>query len=245
MLFDFEGVENVRDLGGLVRSDGAKIRGNALFRSGHLGRASAGDIERLAGWGVKRVIDMRDRNERARHPDRAVPGAENVWCPPVPDLEAVIPIKSTVPHEVREVFHEFYRLLSLHPDAIGAYERFFQELLAADGAPVLWHCTQGKDRTGVGAMLLMSALGFDRETVIEEYLLTNQFAQKQLEAMRLARATDEELALMGEVFPVFERNARYYFDCIEIEYGSVGNYLEIALGVGPEQIAKLESRYLQ
>ena len=94
-------------------------------------------------------------------------------------------------------------------------------------------------------MLLMSALGFDRETVIEEYLLTNQFAQKQLEAMRLARATDEELALMGEVFPVFERNARYYFDCIEIEYGSVGNYLEMALGVGPEQIAKLESRYLQ
>ena len=94
-------------------------------------------------------------------------------------------------------------------------------------------------------MLLMSALGFDREAVIEEYLRTNQFAQKQLDGMRLARATEEELALMGEVFPVFERNALYYFDCIEIEYGSVQTYLEMALNVGPEQISRLEDWYLE
>ena len=245
MFFDFEGMENVRDLGGLTRPDGARIKDNVLFRSGHLGRASAGDIKRLADWGVKRIIDMRDRRERERRPDRAVPGAENIWCPPVVDLEAVIPIKSSVPREVREVFHEFYRLLALHPDAIGAYERFFRELLAAEGAPVLWHCSQGKDRTGVGAMLLLSALGFDRETVIEEYMLTNQFAQKQLDEMRFARASEEELALMGEVFPVFERNVLYYFDCVQIEYGSVETYLELALGVGPEQIARLEEQYLE
>ncbi len=245
MFYEFEGMENVRDLGGLTRPDGARIKDNVLFRSGHLGRATDGDIERLADWGVKRIIDMRDKNERRRSPDRAVPGAENIWCPPVADLEAIIPIKSTVPREVREVFHEFYKLLSLHPDAIGAYERFFKELLASEGAPVLWHCTQGKDRTGVGGMLLMSALGFDREAVIEEYLRTNQFAQKQLDGMRLARATEEELALMGEVFPVFERNALYYFDCIEIEYGSVQTYLEMALNVGPEQISRLEDWYLE
>ena len=245
MFYTFDGVENVRDLGGLTRSDGAKIRENMLFRTGHLGRASQADVQRLADWGVKRIVDMRDRRERERSPDREVPGAKSLWIPPVRDLEEVIPIKSTVPREVRQVFHEFYRLLSLHPGAIEAYAGFFRELLAAGGAPVLWHCTQGKDRTGVGAMLLLSALGFDRETAVEEYLLTNRFAAGQMEAMRLARASQEELALMGEVFPVFERNARYYFECVDFEYGTVDNYLEMALGLGPEERAKLEEYYLE
>ncbi len=245
MFYTFDGIENARELGGLTRSDGARIRENALFRTGHLGRASAADVKWLSDWGVKLVIDMRDRRERDRSPDREVPGARNLWLPPVPDLEEVIPIKSTVPREVRQVFHEFYRLLSLHPTAIEAYESFFRELLAAEGQPVLWHCTQGKDRTGVGTMLLLSALGFDQQTAIDEYLLTNQFAAGQLEAMRLARASEEELALMGEVFPVFERNARYYFDCVTVEYGTMDNYLELALGIGPQERARLEEYYLE
>ncbi len=245
MFYSFDGVENVRDLGGLTRPDGARIRENVLFRTGHLGNASDADVKKLTDWGVQLIVDMRDRREREKHPDRDIPGAENVWLPPVPDLEAVIPIKSSVPHEVREVFHEFYRLLSLHPQAITAYEGFFRQLLASDGGPVLWHCTQGKDRTGVGTMLLLSALGFDRDTVVGEYMLTNQFAAGQLEAMRFARASQEELALMGEVFPVFERNALYYFDCLEMEYGSVEAYLELALGVGPDERAVLEEFYFE
>ncbi len=245
MFYTFDGIENARELGGLARPDGARIRENVLFRTGHLGRASQADVQRLADRGVKLVIDMRDRWERERSPDKDVPGARNLWLPPVPDLQEVIPIKSTVPREVREVFHEFYKLLGLHPAAIDAYEGFFRELLASEGAPVLWHCTQGKDRTGVGAMLLLSALGFDRETAIWEYLLTNQFAQGQLEAMRFARASEEELAIMGEVFPVFERNARYYFDCVDVEYGNMDNYLELALGVGPRERARLEEYYLE
>lgn len=244
-MHSFDGIENFRQLGGLVRPDGARVREGLLFRSGHLGRASDADLDQLAALGLSLIVDMRDRGERDRAPDRPVTGAENVWLPPVPDLEAVIPIKSTVPHEVHQVFHEFYRLLSLHPVAIDAYAAFFRRLLASEGRPVLWHCTQGKDRTGVGAMLLLSALGFDQETIIEEYMRTNDFARTQLEGMRLARASEEELALMAEVFPVFEQNARYWFDCIFIEYGSVPNYLELALGVGPEDIARLERYYLE
>ena len=245
MTYSFEGIENFRELGGMVRLDGARIREGLLLRAGHLGHASEADVRRLADMSLALIVDMRDRHERDRSPDKEVPGAENVWLPPVPDLEAVIPIKSNVPHEVRYVFHEFYRLLSLHPAAIDAYAAFFQRLLAAEGRPVLWHCTQGKDRTGVGTMLLLSALGFEEETVIGEYLLTNRFAARQLEAMRLARASEEELALMAEVFPVREENARYWFDCVRLEYGSVQSYLEMALGLDPEAIARLEQTYLE
>ncbi len=245
MVYEFDGIENFRELGGIVRADGAHIREGVLFRSGHLGRASQSDVARLADQGLSLIVDMRDKTERKRAPDKHVPGAENVWLPPVPDLDAVIPIKSTTPGDVREVFHEFYRLLSLDPTAIEAYESFFQRLLASEGRPVLFHCTQGKDRTGVAAMLLMSALGFDRESVMEEYLRTNLFAQKQMDAMRFARADEMELALMGEVYPVFERNARYYFDCIQIEYSSIQVYLEMVMGLGPTEISRLEEYYME
>ena len=245
MFLDFEGIENARDLGGLTRPDGGRIKEGVLLRTGHLGRATDGDIACLKDMGLGLIVDMRDNRERERHPDRSVPGAKNIHIPPVPDLEVYIPIKSQDPVEVREVFHEFYKLLSLHPLAIDAYGAFFRELLAAEGRPVLWHCTQGKDRTGVGGMLLMSALGFEREAVIEEYMRTNPFAQRQMEDMRAGGATEEELALMGEVFPVFERNARYYFDCVQVEYGSMAAYLELVMGLGPEEIARLESYYLE
>ena len=245
MFLDFEGIENARDLGGLTRPDGGRIKEGVLLRTGHLGRATDGDIARLEAMGLGLVIDMRDNRERERHPDRPVSGARNIHIPPVPDLEVYIPIKSQDPKEVRTVFHEFYRLLSLHPLAIDAYGAFFRELLASDGKPVLWHCTQGKDRTGVGGMLLMSALGFEREAVVEEYMRTNTFAQKQLEDMAQKGAAEAELALMGEVFPVFQANARYYFDCIEMEYGSIENYLELALNVGPDEAEKLEGLYLE
>ena len=241
----FESIENFRQLGGLTRPDGARIRDGVLLRSGHLGKATQADVAALADMGLALVIDMRDSHERQRHPDKDVPGAENVWLPPAPDLPAIIPFKAESPAQVRQVFHEFYRYLALHPDAIGAYDGFFRRLLASEGRPVLWHCTQGKDRTGVGAMLLLSALGFDQDAAIGEYLLTNLFAEKQLEAMRLARAGEEEIALMAEVFRVSEANARYWFDCVQLEYGSVQNYLEMALALDPEDIARLENFYLE
>ena len=245
MFYELEGVENVRELGGLARPDGRRVRERMLFRTGHLGNASAQAIQTLEQWGVSLVVDMRDERERRRSPDKTVAGAENVWLPPAADLKTLFSGFPNIPSEVHTAFHDFYRYLSLAPDAIEAYAGFFRRLIAAEGRPVLWHCTQGKDRTGVGTMLLLSALGFDRETVMEEYLLTNQFAARQMEGLRLARASEEEIALMGEIFPVFEENARHWFDCIDIEYGSVQTYLELALGVTPEDVAKLEDWYLE
>ena len=246
MVFEFEGIENVRDLGGMVRLDGAKIRENCLFRTGHLGHATDGDIERLKALGVSLVMDLRDNREVLRVPDRDIPGAKHIHLPVLPNLRELFPaVEVATLSEARESFYDMYRYMATMPEAIEAYRAFFREVLAVEGKPVLWHCTQGKDRTGVGAMLLLSALGFDRETVLREYLLTNDFASKQLEAMRLARASEDELALMAEVFPVFEKNAMYYFDCIQIEYGSVENYLELVLDVGPAEIAKLEEYYLE
>lgn len=245
MFLTFDGIDNVRDLGGLRRADGAAIRQGALLRSGHLQYASAGDMARLADMGLCLIADLRDADEVRRHPDKSLPGARHVHLPALPELKTLFPaLETATPAQARAGFHELYRYLALSPEAITAYSDLFQEMLALEGRPLLFHCTQGKDRTGAAAILIMSALGFGRGSCVEEYLRTNEFARGQLEAMRLARATEEELAVMAQVFPVFESNVCYYFDCIDIEYGSMANYLELALSLGPEELERLESYYL-
>ncbi len=244
MIYEFDGIDNARDLGGWERADGARIREGVLFRTGHLGNASEEDIKRLSDLHIHCIIDMRDHREREKYPDKRVPGSINCHLPPVPDLQVYIPIQSRVPEEVRKVFHDFYKLIALHPLAKEAYAAFFQKLLQSNGQPILWHCTQGKDRTGAAAMLVMSALGFERSSVIAEYLRTNLFAQKQLAQYREEGASAEDLALMEEVFPVYEKNGEFYLECIEEEYGTVEAYLRSEMGIGPAERKKLEKYYL-
>jgi protein-tyrosine phosphatase len=134
--------------------------------------------------------------------------------------------------------------LATSPEALDAYTRFFEILLASEGKPVLWHCTQGKDRTGVAAMLLLTALGLEEDTILDEYMRTNDYMKPMLERYAAEGKSQEELALLKEVFFVFYENARFYLDCIRVEYGSVSLFLELALNVGPKQIETLEGYYL-
>lgn len=249
MFLEFEGIENARELGGLTRPDGRRIKENVLFRTGHLEQASEGDIRRLEEIGVACVIDLRDNREQRRHTDRPVPGAEMLHIPAMADLRVLFPKEvddaSLVAEEVRREFTQLYAYLARSPESLDAYEEFFRVLLRSGGKPVLWHCTQGKDRTGVAAMLLLIALGFEQEQVLAEYMLTNVFAQKQLDAVVAAGKEEAELALLREVLLVFRDNAVFYLRCLELEYGSVYNFLELALGIGPDEIETLEKYYLE
>ena len=249
MTLEFEGIENARELGGLVRLDGARIKEGLLLRTGKLSGATDGDIKRLSDMELGAVIDFRDLREIRRDPDRDVPGAVHYHLPALPDLGSVftkaVNDETLTAAETHAGFNLLYRHLALSPQSQEAYTRFFEILLASEGKPVLWHCTQGKDRTGVAAMLLLSALGFEEETAIGEYMLTNDFMQRQLDALAGRDIPPQQLAIAQEVLLVFRENAESYLQNIRIEYGSVINYLELALGVGPEEIARLERFYLE
>ncbi len=248
MAWDFEGIENVRELGGLVREDGAQVREGLLFRAGTLADASDGDIKTLENIGLCAVVDFRDEAEARRSPDRDVPGAAYYHLPALPDLGRLLEQfggGEYTPENTHAMFRELYRYLALSVEAHEAYARFFEILLASGGKPVLWHCTQGKDRTGAAAMLLLTALGFDEEAAVGEYLLTNRFAQRQLDAYAAEKRSPRELAVAREFFCVFEENAKYYLDCVRMEYGSVINFLALVLGVGPGERETLARYYLE
>lgn len=249
MFIAFEGIENARELGGLTRPDGRRIRENLLFRTGHLEKATDGDIRRLEEYGVSHVIDLRDLREVRDHPDRSLPGAEHHHIPALGDLQDLFKKKpddpTMTPEEVHRDFTQLYRILAQSPQSQDAYEGFFRVLLESEGKPVLWHCTQGKDRTGIAGILLLIALGFEEEQALQEFMLTNQFAQKQLAALAAAGKEEKILSFMREIFFVFYDNARFYLDCIHLEYGNVHTFLEMVLGIGPKEIETLEKYYLE
>ena len=132
-----------------------------------------------------------------------------------------------------------------------SYAQMFKELLELpEGEALLFHCTQGKDRTGCAAMLILSALGVDEETILYDYVLTNTFnaqrieaEQQMLEGMGVEESEfDLYMTAMDQVDPQYMVNA---LEWMKDNYGSVLGYITGELGVTEAQIEQLRDKYLE
>lgn len=186
-------VENARDLGGyevIIDGQDYRIKDELLFRTGNLHDA---DVSELIALGVDKVIDLRTNLEILRKPDVKDSDIEyvsismltipNLFVMETADWKTLL---GAITSGIMETWDtNLYRQYIQDPSAYKATQKFFDEILdSADaGESVLWHCTAGKDRTGIEAMLLMAALGFDFETTIkQDFLLTNAFYKDKAEA---------------------------------------------------------------
>ena len=147
------------------------------------------------------------------------------------------------------------RGLSLSPRLVGdelsreRYARFFEYLLAQEEGAVLWHCSAGKDRAGLGAALVLSALGVPEGTIREDYLLTNTYMQpaNDLLIAQLAKAAGVSEEKLAKVKIIFDAKEAYFdsaLNYIKNEYGTVTEYLKEALGIDEEKLQKLQRMYL-
>lgn len=258
----FDNIANARDLGGLKCSSGT-IREGLLLRGAHLGLASDADIARLQAMNLCKVIDFRTSFEVGGMPDRDVPGAVNIHLEATRfDNPAGIEmgrVFSTV-HPFQEAMTQFilsdagkqmcdgfYDGPVLSDYTQKAYARFLDEVSTADGA-VFWHCTQGKDRTGLGAAFLLSALGADEETVLADYDLTNERYRDDIETisqMVIERGGGHvELQCVRTLVGVNTDLFRQALRTIDKTYGSMRNYLSGPLGMSEQAIQTLRSKYL-
>jgi protein-tyrosine phosphatase len=149
------------------------------------------------------------------------------------------------------ITEQYYADLLASQRGKAGYRRFFEILLSLhEGKGILWHCTDGKDRTGIAAMLILTALGADRQTILEDYLLTNEYNARQLAMVQAAFAkrelTEHQRRMLafttGGVEEVFLHNA---IACLEERYGSVEAYMEQELGVGAAEREKLRRMFLE
>ena len=120
-----------------------------------------------------------------------------------------------------------------------SYRALFAHLIE-DSAPLVIHCTAGKDRTGFACALILHALGVPDETIAEDYLLTNRFYRRDPAAS--SDLPEEVRQVLASVETSFLAAA---FDAIGAEYGDLETYFSDGLGLGARERAKLEARYLE
>ncbi|MCC8190493.1 MAG: tyrosine-protein phosphatase [Planctomycetes bacterium] len=174
-----DGAPNLRDLGGLPALAGRRVRPGRLYRSDDLSALSDADLGRLADLGIRTVIDFRDRSEAAAAPDRFPRSVRNRIAIPIEAgrLMRGLAGDSLTRTKSEGIMISVYR--ALINDFQAAFRDFFAVAADPEMAPVLFHCTAGKDRTGVAAALVLAGVGVEPAVIMEDYLLSNHCLQKK------------------------------------------------------------------
>jgi protein-tyrosine phosphatase len=235
------GASNFRDLGGYPARGGRLTRWRQLFRSNHLGHLTDDDVLVLRDLGLKCAFDLRGAEERrptlCRHEGITVHS-----LPIEPETMAALHAllaagKPVGAEETAEVMRESYRNYVRHNTA--SYRTLFKHLLE-DAAPLVIHCTAGKDRTGFAVALILKSLGVADDLIVEDYLLTNRF-YRRIEAGAGSDLPEAVRAVLGSVEVSFLLAA---LDTVRSDHGDLEAYFEAGLGLGPRERAALEARYL-
>ncbi|MFA5235399.1 MAG: tyrosine-protein phosphatase [Bacilli bacterium] len=247
MFLKFDSIENIRDLGGATTKDGRRVKAKLLLRSSDLHRLTPEDLKILKDdYQLKTVVDFRSTKSFKNKPDRIDETVSHHHLYVLHYLENHS-YDRNIPVPPDEFFRGIYRSLAVNPEAIEAFRRYFKIILEHDQGSILWHCTSGKDRTGVASALLLYLLGCDMETIYREHLLTNEIMEPLLKQILLdVDPDDEEEINFHEVFYLARKEyLDEYFSAIDREFGSLDRYVAEQLGLGPTEIERLKNRYLE
>lgn len=235
-----EGASNFRDLGGYTTADGRALKWRRIFRSNHLGHLTEEDVKVVRGLGVKSAFDFRGTQERVAA--ACVVEEINVHSLPIEPtvvaaLRAKLQARALSSADALEIMRESYRgyvRLNTH-----SFRELFAHLLG-DSAPLVIHCTAGKDRTGFACALILNALGVPQRVISEDYLLTNSYYRRDPSS-----APDLPLDVRQAIGSVEASFLAAGFDAVNAQYGDLETYFRDGLGLGEAERAELDQLYLQ
>jgi protein-tyrosine phosphatase len=245
-----QGGRNFRDLGGYSTLDGRRVKWGKLYRSGSMAWLTPADYDSLSTLAIKTICDLRTVHERAAEPNkwREVAGIR-YWAREHSDsfgeLRKVLVSGLSTPERARAAMIAGYRHLPF--EQAPAHRELFVRLAAGE-VPLAFNCAAGKDRAGTAAALILSALGVPRDTVIEDYVLTDRVVD--LAKIFLSRKRKNELTGLapGVVSAVLKADASYLraaLDAVDERHGSVAVYLRDALGIPEEALLTIRQNLLE
>ena len=254
-VYELSKQKNIRDLGGLVGHEGRTIKYGRLFRGGALNKVSEEDVEVLNSLKITDIVDFRSKDEFFHKPDHLLDGVTYHNF-------------TTFEHEMKKehIEHDdgnllwfvdkgvtgFEHLRRTYIELVDteegqeAYRNLFKVLMADDKRVVYFHCSQGKDRVGIAAYLIESALGVSLDVIKEDYLLSNVAMEKRRDALvegvkNKPFYNDQYHKDLLEVFSAKLEYLEEAIDLINNKYGGVISYLENILQV---DIPKFRELYL-
>lgn len=248
-------------MGGIPAADGKKIKYGKLIRSGRLCKLPAETVQTLKDMKLDNIIDMRTPKERETRPSTIIEGVEYHNLPLVATATEEIMtgksmtsivfkqskrIKKDFP-DYESYIHAMYDILAFSPSSVAVLKEVFRLLLAEENC-ILWHCNSGTDRTGIVAMLLETALGVEKDVIMEDYMASFRFQRRRRYLQRTALVIVPMFKLKGLLHAMMFIKPRYLLrlmEEMEKRYGSVLGYIRTELGVTDEQISLLREKYLE
>jgi protein-tyrosine phosphatase len=248
MFIPLNSVENIRDLGGIKTSDGKTIKYKKLLRSADLHRLTKDELVILKEqYDLKEVLDFRSTRSFVAKKDLLDESIEYHHILVLKELEKVSYIYGKINDTPDEFFKHIYRSLALQEEAIETWRKFFNYVLKNDDGAILYHCTSGKDRTGIATIILLYVLGCSKETIIEEHMRTNEYTKPQFDSYlkNHPNCTKSEYDYYEDLYVTKLMFLDEYFRVINNQYGSFDNYIKNALKISDADRVLLRKKYLE
>lgn len=285
-----QGTLNTRDIGGYETTGGRVVVKGRIYRSANLAQITPEDVDALASRGINTVVDFRGPKEAKDDPDHLPAGTDYTNSPiigsntgdeindkKIAELISEAGLPSTMLDQQKVTANgPYYRMLFLvnsygtqdHVERLKGYRPLFQKLLTMpDTSNILFHCTGGRDRTGVGTALLLKTLGVPDDVAEADFVASNRYLQPDRDNPDTLRFLDFQSA---NVYLQPSANKRYQqiaasfgttpdkirgavelrpellqrmYRAIDEKYGSFDNFLQQEMGIGPKERAELIARY--
>ncbi len=228
---------NFRDLGGIKNKDGRFTKWGKIFRSDDLHNLTTADLDYLAGIPITSVVDFRGKNEIEAAPDKLPRSTRNSYPQSIDpgNVMSLIGLTDLNTTQMDSIMMQMNTLFVTDSTFVDKYRIFFRLLQDEQEVPLLFHCSAGKDRTGMGAALILYALGVDETTIMQDYLASNIYLGN-----KYAKELEKNPELKS-VLTVKREFLQAGIDRIKQDHGSVENFLENILKV---DLPKFRERYL-
>lgn len=253
---DILGIEkkrNLRDLGGYKTQNGKHVKKGYFFRSSRLMDFDQAELKILNSLNIKKIYDLRSKEEVKDSPDPTLKGAEYIHSSAAARADgtevnfspAALIAENIYSKECNDEFtHKVYGNLPFSY----AYKRMFEDIVAGN-VPILFHCSAGKDRTGIAAILILLALGVDEETAMYDYMLTNEYRKEYIERFKkdfpLTKLDGELAGMLLAYEGVTYTNADYSLKRIKEKYENYDEYFEKEYNLDKDALQRLRDLYTE
>lgn len=242
-----------RDLGGIKNKEGKIIKKNYLLRSANLSRINSRTLHRLEKDHLYKIIDLRTDEEISEKPNKIIAGVQYIQLPIFNEKTVGITREKDI--EIKEMLHALPDLAGLYKSmvtneySVAQLKQIMHEIIDSNGYPVLFHCSAGKDRTGIVSLLLLSILDVSEDKIIKDYLYDSK--KHQLKSLGLYftlifMTRDKELASrVRKYYLVDEKYMMTSMQAINEKYGSMDIFIRNELCVSDVHKEEFKRRVLK
>lgn len=262
---DYKGLRNTRDLGQFETTDGKSIKKGVIYRSGRIDKMSKKRIKKfLEEYNIKTIIDLRTQVEVSESKHFIYPQYVDYYHIPVLNQQFF-----GITHEINKMSKammeqrkklsesysatnymvEMYKSIVFEPSSQRHFSTIFDIFATQQEGAILFHCTSGKDRTGITSLFLLTLLGVSDEDILRDYEISNEFNMKytknRIMLMNIFMPTSKRFKkLMSAMLYTKKEYLEETIKAIKEKYGSVLNFMYEKLDITKEKHEKIKNMFL-